>query len=144
MSNRDQMNFIPLSAELNARIRTLAFAYNWDQKEDAHDECMASLISVFDEKGNFPEGYDPYRTHYDEEYLNRITSPHREQYLKDIEIQSFLFDEDSSLNEFLHTLLAELISAKGWGWSCDAVRLYYAQEHGKNTSRSYPATYMWR
>lgn len=94
--------------------------------------------SCFDKSGNFKlQGFDPY--HYEEdnpeyvEFYNKLFVPW--------DFQSY---SHGSLNDTTANCLGAFIHDNGFRWSSDAVKLYYAEEMGRNTKGSYPAIYMWR
>lgn len=90
---------------------------------------------VFNKKGNFNlkefnlESFDPYRKRDDDNYR---------------ELFDLLFDEQGNVLDEFHFELAKYIQLKNFPAFCDAVKLYYAHVHGRNTSNSYPAVYMFR
>lgn len=89
-----------------------------------------TLNEIFNKKGNFTLKYfDPYR----------IDTENQEE----VDFYNSIFEENGSL-KLSHSELASFISDNDFNVFCDAVKLYYAQEHGSKTKRSYPATYMWR
>lgn len=85
---------------------------------------------VFDTHGNFiMRGFDPYRT----------ADGTPQQTLRD-----FLFDSDGAVHDTIAAVLHSMLCTDALNWSCDAVKLHYAEMHGSVTSNSYPATYMWK
>lgn len=137
-------NFKPINKHLNERIRDDRFIYDREMMVAVYDPVMEALESMFDANGNFPLYYDPYRTHYESAIWQTMTSDQQHEHERLMQIHNFIFDDKDSLIPFLQKLLADLLKMKQWDWRCDAIRLYYAQEHGKQTSGSYPATYMWK
>lgn len=86
--------------------------------------------NIFDEKGNFLlKHFDPYRLDED--------NPEEKAFYDRI------FDEDGALKESIYDL-QKFVSQNEFPIFSDAVKLFYAQEHGSKTCRSYPAIYMWR
>jgi len=63
---------------------------------------------------------------------------------ENVEFRSLLFNEDGDLHPELFMPPKELIKEKQWPAFCDAVKCWYAEEHGSGTKGSYPAIYMWR
>jgi transcription initiation factor IIF auxiliary subunit len=57
-------------------------------------------------------------------------------------MHEFLFDDEGNLRELVAHELPFVIEERGFGWRSKAVELHYADEHGKKTSGSYPATWM--
>lgn len=93
--------------------------------------------NCFDKHGNFKlQGFDPYR--YDDsnpeyvEFYNALFEPWDSEY------------GSGNLNDETSCCLGAFIHDSGFRWSSDAVKLYYAEEMGRNTKGSYPAVYMWR
>lgn len=98
---------------------------------------------AFDDQGDFVlRGFDPYRR-YTEEHMQQYPEQ-REFGEKSIKIFDALFTDRGSLREAAQLWLTSIINENKWDWGCDAVRCYYAQEHGSNTKDAYPASYMWR
>ena len=89
-----------------------------------------TLSEIFNEKGDFNRKYfDPYRIDREDK--------------EEMDFYNAIFDEHGSLVLSQYDLAA-FINENKFGVFYDAVKLYYAQEHGSKTKRSYPATYMWR
>lgn len=85
---------------------------------------------IFDSKGDFVLKYfDPYRL--DEE------NPEEKDFYDKI------FNENGALKESIYDL-QKYINENDFPTFSDAVKLFYAQEHGSKTCSSYPAIYMWR
>lgn len=95
------------------------------------------LKDMFTKDGNFLiPGFDPYRKESSDEYL---------QYW-----DSLFYGEDDkyfdygSVKDAVYSHLVHYIKENNLSPFCDAVTLFYAQEHGRGTKGSYPAIYMWR
>lgn len=86
------------------------------------------MHSLFDEKGNLPRDFDPYRCSRGEDEPR----------------YSLLFDEDGFLLETVARALPLLVEVKGFGPWCDAVAMYHADTLARNTKGSYPTIYYWR
>lgn len=85
---------------------------------------------VFNEEGNFKlKNYCPYRIGEDKKVL---------------EFHDLLFNERGDLNDNLKQPLKDFVLQNNLPPFCDAVKCFYAEEHGGNTKGSYPAVYMWR
>lgn len=116
------------------------------QQLPGSDTCtdpIFSLKAVFDENGNF-YGLDPYRK-YDLDDISPNDSPERRENIQRlVATHDLLFDEKGNVRSWVYRALPGLINENSWHWTCDAVRLVYAQDHGVSTKGSYPATYMWR
>lgn len=137
-------NFKMINDNLNDRIRDDGFVYDREMMLAVYDPVMEALESVFDANGNFPLQYDPHRTYYDLATWQAMAPDRQHEHERTMEIHHFLFDDRGNLIPFLQKMLADLLKTKQWDWRCDAVRLYFANELGKKTSGSYPATYMWK
>lgn len=84
------------------------------------------LSGIFNKDGMFiKKGFDPYRS-YGDEFRGRI------------------FTDDGNLREDLEQPLIDFIREKNLSPFSDAITLFYANKHGKNTNGQYPATYMWK
>jgi len=88
--------------------------------------------NVFDANGMFVyRHYDPYRVDVDDVNI--------------VAIHNSIFDVNGAVTtEFMDDLYVYLSSKPGLSFKCDAVKLFYAQMHGRNTSCCYPAVYMWK
>lgn len=85
------------------------------------------LTQIFDSAGNFIyKDYDPYRL--DDKYKK---------------YHSFIFTEDGDC-AIAPSKLIDFIDLYDFSWKSDVIRLYYAQQHGRETHSQYPAIYMWR
>lgn len=86
-----------------------------------------TLRELFDNKGNLPRDFDPYR-------CGREDDPR----------YSFLFCEDGYLKPSVSLQLPEMVASEGWGPWCDAVGVCHANRLALQTKGSYPTIYWWR
>lgn len=90
---------------------------------------------VFNKKGNFN--------------LKEFELNHFDPYRKDENNQNFMdlwnlvFDDSGSVQTPFFDYLEKVVGQGNLSPTSDAVKLYYAHIHGRNTS-GYPAVYMWR
>lgn len=91
-----------------------------------------SAANVFDADGMFVfRHYDPYRAYVEDDNIAAI--------------HNSIFDVYGAVTtEFMDDLYTYLNSNPDLSFKCDAVKLFYAQMHGRNTSGNYPAVYMWK
>lgn len=96
------------------------------------------INSLFDDNGNYYQtAFDAHRSY--RKGMNEAKLPWQKECGR---MHEFLFDDNGDLREIVAHQLPHVISERGFGWNCKAVHLYYANEHGKQTSGSYPATWM--
>lgn len=136
--------FKNVNAELMARLKADDFVYDRELMLTVYDPVAEALESAFDANGNFPTAYDPHRTYYEPAVWKQLTVEQKNEHEHLMQMHNFLFDDRGNLRMFIQRVLGDLLKGKQWDWRCDAIRLYYAHEHGKKTSDSYPATYMWK
>lgn len=139
------IHFKPLDPHFAESFKDEMLMHCRDLAKLMYPPVHSSLLSAFDENGNFPLRYDPYRTDYDLATWNAMAPDHQHEICRIYEIHNFIFDVESSVRPFVHKVLCDILKENPqWTFQCDAVKLYYAQKHGRNTSGSYPATYMWK
>ena len=85
------------------------------------------MKTLFDENGNLPKDFDPYR-------CNRNDDPR----------YPILFDSDGYLRQGAVEQIRNLVNRNGWGPWCDAVGMIHANRHASATKGSYPTIYYWR
>ncbi|WP_338924527.1 hypothetical protein V0M98_33470 (plasmid) [Pseudomonas silesiensis] len=101
-------------------------------------EVRRHLSALFDDNGNYIlRNFDAHRS-----YRGESTDPKLPWQFECKRMHEFLFDDEGNLRELIARELPIVIEDRDFSWRSKAVHLHYADEHGKQTSGSYPATWM--
>lgn len=101
-------------------------------------EVRRHVNALFDDNGNFVmRNFDAHRS-----YRYDVTDPKLPWQMESRRMHEFLFDDDGNLREMVAHELPNVIDERSFTWRSKAVHLHYANEHGKETCGSYPATWM--
>jgi hypothetical protein len=105
-------------------------------EEQVRSEIVRHLNSCFNDHGSFSPSIDAHRGGWN--YDDCRDEREREE----MRIKRFIFNEDGDVREEVARALPVIIEQRNFGWRSDAVHLHYANEHGRVTRGSYPASWM--